>query len=275
MKKRFLFLVISCLCSYFAAAQSRVADFMRALEAKDMKKAEEILHAWDLADANDANLYIAYFNFYTVKSKDAGILSTNGYEMNNAKKALEFISEGITRFPTRFDLRIGKLYMLRELKDYKAYADEVIQMIVYSDKIKNNWKSADFTILDHPEEMFFGAVVDCQEFLFKKNDSSLFKDIFRISDEMLKYYPKFVQSHINNSMVYDAQKEFDKSLAELKKGEKIAPENALLLYHIAFVYSQKEDKSNSKKYYELTVQHCDNKQDKLKEAALKRLEEMK
>ena len=275
MEKKFIFLVISCLFCFYANAQSRKDNFMKALKAKEMAKAESMLKAWDFADANDPELYIAYFNFYTVKSMDAALPATKGYEKNYAKQALDFITEGITRFPTRFDMRIGKISMLREMNDYQAYVEEIMKMIVDSDKIKNNWKGVDFTMLDYPDEMFYGAVLDCQEFLFMKNDPSLYSAIFRISDEMLKYYPKHVQTRINNSTVYIAQKEYDKALAELLKGKEFEPTNAILLYNIAYVYNQKGDKANAKKYYELTVKHCTDKEDKLKEAAQKRMEALK
>jgi len=275
MKRIFLLLVVSCLFCVFANAQSRKERFMTALKAKEMAKAEEILKAWDYADANDPNLYIAYFNFFTVKSMDASLSATKGYELNYAKQALEFISEGIMRFPTRFDMRIAKIYMLGELKYYPLYVEEVIKLITYSDKIKNNWKSEDFIILDHAEKMFFGAVLDSQEFLFLKKDPSLYKDIFRISDEMLKYYPNHVQTRLNNSTVYVEQKEFDKSLKELLKGIEIEPTNAILLYNAGYVYTQKGDKANAIKYYESAVKHCNEDEEKLKDAALNRLNGLK
>ena len=275
MRRNVLILVISCLACVLAIAQSHKERFIEALNAKDMAKAEEILKAWDKVDANDPNLYIAYFNYYTVKSRDAVPLVMVGYDKKYIDQALGYISDGIMRFPTRFDMRVAKIYMLGELKDYPAYVKEVLNLIVYSDKIKNNWKGEDFTILDFPEEMFFGAVLDFQQLLFNKKDPSLYKDIFRISDEMLKYYPKHVQTRLNNSTVYIEQKEYDKSLAELMKGLAIEPANAILQYNLGYVYTQKGDKVNAKKYYELAVKNCNEKEEKLKVAAQQRLEALK
>ena len=275
MRRDVLILIISCIACLMASAQSRKERFLEALNAKDLAKAEEILKAWDVADANDPNLYISYFNFYTVKSRDAVPLVMVGYDKKYSEQALGYISDGIMRFPTRFDMRVAKIYMLGELKDYPAYVKEVLNLIVYSDKIKNNWKGEDFTILDFPEEMFFGAVLDFQQLLFNKKDPSLYKDIFRISDEMLKYYPKHVQTRLNNSTVYIEQKEYDKSLAELMKGLAIEPANAILQYNLGYVYTQKGDKVNAKKYYELAVKNCNEKEEKLKVAAQQRLEALK
>jgi tetratricopeptide (TPR) repeat protein len=246
-----------------------------ALDAKDMTKAEEILKAWDYADANDSELYVSYFNFYTVKSMDAG--ATTGYDEKYARKALEFITEGIDRFPTRFDMRIAKIYMLGELKDYSAYTSEVIKMIDYSDKIKNGWKGENFSLVEKPDKMFEEAVLDSQDLLFSKakDDSSLYKYMIQISEEMLKYYPKNVQSLLTMSTVYITQKEYDKSLEALLKAKDIDSVNSVLLYNIAYVYNLKGDKENAKKYYELTIKHIKEKEEKLKEAAQKQLEALK
>jgi tetratricopeptide (TPR) repeat protein len=246
-----------------------------ALDAKDMTKAEEILKAWDYADANDPELYVSYFNFFTVKSLDAGVIGATGYDGKYAQKALEFITEGIDRFPTRFDMRIAKIYMLGKLKDYPGYTSEIIKMIDYSDEIKNNWKGENFTVVENPDEMFKGAVLDFQEFLFTKEDTTLYKDIIRISEEMLKYYPKDVQSRLNISTVHVAQREYSKSIETLLKAADVEPGNSVLLYNIAYVYNLKGDKENAKKYYELTIKHIGEKEEKLKEAAQKQLEALK
>ena len=275
MNKKILLSIIGCLVCFCLSAQSHRVNFITALNANDMVKAEAALKAWDLEDANDAELYIAYFNFYTVKSKDAGKLMANGYDVANAKQALEFITEGISRFPTRFDMRIAKLHMLRELSDYPAYVEEVITMIVQSDKIQNNWKGMDFTLVRYPDEIFYEAVLDCQGFLFSKKNPALYNDILRISDEMLKYYPKHVQSRLNKTWVYIAQKNYDKSLEELLKAKEVEPANAILLYNLAYVYNEKGDKTNAKKHYELAVTNCTEKEEQLKELAQKQLDALK
>ena len=273
---KILFLVISYLCIINTNAQSYRLNFMNALNEKNMARAEEVLRAWDINNSNDPELYIAYFNFYTIKSQDAALpIAITGYDQQNSKLALDYITEGINRFPTRFDMRVAKIYMLGVLRNYQAYVAEALKMIAYSAKIDNNWKREEFMILDKPEDMFFDAVLDWQAFLFSKKDPSLYKEVIRISNEMLKYYPQHVQSMLNISTVYKEQKEFDKSLDILLKANMIEPTNAIILYNIADVYNKKGDKANARKYYELTIPRCKEDEENLKEAAKFRLEELK
>ena len=275
MKKKLIVSVISCLFCFCVNAQSYKNNFIKALNANDMVKAEEILKAWDMADSNSPDLFIAYFNYYTIMSKNALPLIVTGYDSTYSKKALEFISEGIVRFPTRFDMRIAKLSMLRELKKYPDYVSEILQVIAYSRKIENNWKGEDYVILDYAEDMLFGAVLEVQEVLFSRNDPSLYKDIIRISEEMLKYYPKHARSLLACSTVYIAQKDLDKSLEALKKAIALEPTNAIFLYNMAYVYKTKGDKVNAKKYYELTITHSKEQEEKIKENAIKHLNDLR
>ena len=274
MKSKVFFLIVCCFLCFGANAQSFREDFMQALNKKDMKQMEAVLKAWDLNNANDPELYVAFFNFYTLKSMDAGTLSKNGYDTSNSKQALEFISEGIERFPSRLDMRIAKIYMLGALNNYHDYVEEIIVLIAFSHKIQNQWKHEDFLSVSYPEEIFYGIVADGQEFLFSKEDPSLFNDIIRISNEMLKYYPTHTQSRIAISMVHVARKENEKALTMLLNGVNFDPTNAVLLFNIAYLYHIKEDKVNAKKYFELTVTHCNDKEADLKEAAQKLLKEI-
>ena len=253
-------------CSY-TYGQSFKRDFLAALNARNMNKAEEVLKAWDLADSNDAELYISYFNFYTVKSQNTSIISTTGYDMNNSQKALDFITEGIDRFPSRIDMRFAKITMLGKLKKFPNYTDEVIKLIQYAKKTDNNWKGVNFKLIGKPVEIFFDAVQEFQEMLFAEKNPALYKDIIKISNEMLKSYPKHVQSWLNISTIYIEQKEYDKSLEALMKAKESDPKNAVLLFNIADVYNIKGDKVNAKMHYDLTIANASEKEEKLQDAA--------
>ena len=276
MSKNVLILIISCLLVYPCTfGQSYRVSFQMALEANDMTKAGEILKAWDFSDANDPELYVAYFNFYTIRSQATNVLNVSGFDTKYSKQALEYITEGIELFPTRFDMRVAKIYMLGALNDYPAYVSEILKMIAYSRKIENSWKEEDFMLVDKPEEMFFGAVLNAQEFLFTKENPALYKDIVRIAEEMLKYYPNHIQSLMNISTIRVKEKNYDKSIELLKKAIGIDPTNSILLYNIASVYNLKGDKDNAKNYFEQTIKHIKEKEEKLKEAAQQQLQALK
>jgi tetratricopeptide (TPR) repeat protein len=252
--------------------QSFKAQFKAAIDTKNMAKAEEILKAWDLEDANDAELYVSYFNFFTLKSMEK---DSTKVDKEYLKKALDFITEGTERFPTRFDMRLGKIYMLGKVKDYQLFTNEIVKLIQYSKKIENNWKGEYFKLLEHPEDMLSGAVQDFQEIMFSTGDTAHYSKIVDISEEMLKYYPGHTQSLLNISTISIKRGNFDRSLDVLLKADKIKPDNSVLKYNIAYVYQVKGDKVNAKKYYQLTIDNAKEKENEIKEAAQKQLNALK
>jgi tetratricopeptide (TPR) repeat protein len=273
MKKSLIILVTALLFgSYNSYGQSFKAEFNAALKVKDMAKAEKILQDWDLADANDAELYVSYFNFFTLKSMEK---DSTKFNKEDAQKALDFITEGIERFPSRFDMRLGKIYMQEKLKDYESFTAEIIRLIQYSKKIQNNWKGEEFRLLDRPDEMLEGAVQDFQEIIFSTEDTTLYANIVEISEEMLKYYPGHTQSLMNISTISIKRHDFDRSLDALLKADRTKADDSILKYNIAYVYQAKGDLENAKKYYQLTIDHAKEKEAKLKEAAQKQLNALK
>ena len=275
MNRNILFLVFSVFFYINVCGQSFNKDFTSALGAKNTSKMEEILKAWDFADSNDAELYVAYFNFYTVKSQQAIGLIGTGYDSNYSKKALEYITEGIDRFPTRFDMRVAKIYMLANLKEFSTLTSEVINAIEHSVKIKNDWKGSEFRIMDDPVEMFYGAIVEFQGLLYKEKNPALYNNMLKISETMIKHYPQNVQSMLDISTVYVRQKKYNESIDILQKAIKIEPQNTILNYNLAYVYEMKGEKANAKKYFEFVIANATNKESQLKEAAERHLSELK
>jgi tetratricopeptide (TPR) repeat protein len=271
--KRNIFLLVAGLFLGVLAVNGQASFqevFKKALDAKDMTTADEVLKAWDLADANDPELYVAYFNFFTVKSQQAA--GNKAYEPVNARKALEFISEGIDQYPTRFDMWVAKIYMLGALKDYGAYTDEIVKMIAYSKKIENDWKGDNFSLIKAPDELFKNAILNFQNELFKENNPACDSYVVRIAEEMLKHYPNHVQSLLNLSTMNVRQKKYDESLEFLLKAEKAEPKNAIVLYNLAYVYNLKDNIPQAKKYYELSIANAKEEEAKLKESAQKLLQ---
>ena len=272
MNRNILLLIISFLFCSYINGQSHKELVNSALAAKDMTKAEEQLKAWSLADSIDPELYISYSNFYTIKSQEAGLLSTTGYDVNYSKKALEYIAYGIERYPTRFDMYIVKIYLLAKLKDYKSFTSEIIKMIELSDKIKNNWRGIDFETLDNAEKILYGAILEFQGILLKEK---LYDNMIQISETTLKYYPRHVQSILDLSTVYFNLNKPDESINLLTIATQIEPENAIVQYNLAYLYSLKGDKTNAKKYYELVVVNAKEEEAVLKNSAQQHLEELK
>jgi tetratricopeptide (TPR) repeat protein len=255
-------------------AQSYFEKFVVPFQAGDMAKAEKALQEWDLNDSSNPELYVAYFNFFTVKSLEK---DSTKFDRQYAKKALEFISEGIDRFPTRFDMRYAKISMLGQLEEYTPFTNEVVKMIEYSKTINNDWKEGGFALISDVDVVIDGAVNEAQQTLFAatEKDTSLYKNILRISDVMLKTFPKNISALNNIASVHLDKKQYDKAIENLQKAKDIEPSNARLQYKIGYIYGLKKDKANARKYYEMAVKNATDSDKAYKDAAQKQLDAMK
>lgn len=260
-------------------------QFNDLVSKKDTAGQKQLLEKWELTDNNDPELFVAYFNYYVVKSKKeiitlgqnpkgkdvlqimdqdttnkepvAFMYAETSYEPTSLSKGFAWITEGIKKHPDRLDMRFGKIYMLGQLEDYEKFTTEIIQTIDYSSENKNKWTWADSKPVKDPREFMLRAIQDYQLQLYNTENDNLLDNMRRIAEAVLKYYPDHVESLSNISIVFLLQKQYDKALEPLLKAEKINPKDYIVLSNIAHTYKLKGDNKNAIKYYELTIKHGD------------------
>jgi tetratricopeptide (TPR) repeat protein len=256
-------------------------QFDELVKKKDTIGQNNLLIKWENTNNNDPELYVAYFNYFVNKSrkevirmdknpkgekvlsimdKDTSKKEPVGYlygdiyyEPELLKKGLTFIDIGISKYPSRLDMRFGKTYMYGQIRDYENFTNEIIKIIDYSSTINNQWTWADNKPIDNPMSFMLGSMQDYQYQLYNTGDNGLLQNMKRIAEEILKYYPNHVESLSNLSIVYLINKEYDKALEPLLKAEKLAPQDYIVLSNIAQAYKLKRDKNSAIKYYEKVV----------------------
>jgi len=278
-------------------AQGYKADFEKVFEEKDTAAQRQLLHKWQQTTPNDAELFIAWFNYYFFASqmemvqltttagksamfeiKDSAGIETVGYMGEHVeydrillKKAFQCIDSGISVWPVRLDMRFGKIYALGQLENYEAFTREIIKTIEVAGKIKNQWVWTAHQKLDDPEQFMLSNIQHYVVQLYNVGNDQLGR-MRRIAQAVLKYYPKHVESLSNLAITYGLQGDYDKALDALLKAEKILPQDAIVLNNIATMYERKGDKPNAIRYFELTAKHGNQN---AKDEATKKLKELK
>ncbi len=111
----------------------------------DTSAQSRVLNEWIKAKPDDPELYVAYYNFYVKKSmkevislertqqgnkslqitdpKTGKIVAymNDGvtYDIELVEKGFHYIDIGIEKFPSRLDMRFGKIYILGKIYDYQ------------------------------------------------------------------------------------------------------------------------------------------------------------
>jgi tetratricopeptide (TPR) repeat protein len=282
--KKFYLLIISLFLLTGNVYNQTLQQFFDLVNKKDTIGQQRLLEKWEQSKPNDPDLYVAYFNFYYLKSmKEVITLGQNpkgkdgfqildtltkqpvGYmydgkyfEPSIIIKGFGYIDRGIEKFPTRLDMRFGKVFAFGEMSDYGNFTKEIISAIDYSNVINNKWLWKDNKPLEDPKNYMLGTIQNYQNQLYNTGNDSLLNNMAMISKAILKYYPDHVESLSNLSIVYLIQSKFDDALELLLKAEKINPKDFIILGNIAQTFKRKGDDSNAIKYYELVIKYGDN-----------------
>ncbi len=304
LKKTLLFRIIFlllCLLSLgnIAYGQSYKQRFNELYYQKDTLGQLKLLEEWEKADKNNAELYIARFNYYANNSRKEIVrldsrqpqkgeaLQVSDSSGNEAiaymygetyyvpeilQKGFDAIEEGITRHPDRLDMRFGKVFMYGESGDYEAFTAEIIRTIDYSGKNKNKWTWTDNEKVDDAS-FLLNAIQDYQVQLYEMEDDRYLEYMKQIAEAILKLYPEHIESLSNLSIVYLLRKDYDKALEPLLKAEKLEPKDYIVLSNIAQAYKLKGDCSKAIKYYKLTVKYGDEASKNYAEQQIRELKE--
>jgi len=283
-----------------ANGQTFKQQFNDLVSKKDTVGQQQLLEKWEKTDSNDPELFVAYFNYFVIKSKNeiltlgqnpkgndviqimdqdttkkdpvGFIYGDIQYNPDLLSKGFYWINKGVEKHPNRLDMRFGKIYMFGQIEDYENFTKEIIKTIDYSAISKNKWTWADSKPLDDPKEFMLSSIQTYQLQLYNTENDDLLNNMKSIAETVLKYYPDHIESLSNLSIVFILQKQYDKALQPLLKAEKLNPKDYIVLSNIAQVYKLKNDNTNAIKYYELTLEHGD---EQAKKFALRQIEELK
>lgn len=281
------------------SGQTFKQQFNELVSKKDTVGQQQLLEKWENTDDNDPELFVAYFNYFVVKSKKEFItLGQNpkakdvlqikdqdtakkepvgfiygdiNYNLDLLSKGFNWINKGIEKHPDRLDMRFGKIYMFGQIEDYENFTKETIKTIDYAAINKGMWTWTDSKPLDDPKDFMLSSTQSYQLQLYNTENDSLLDNMKRIAETVLKYHPDHIESLSNLSIVFMIQKQYDKALEPLLKAEKINSKDYIVLSNIAQAYKLKGENKNALKYYELTLKHGDEQAKKYAQRQIKEL----
>ena len=268
----------------FGIAQNYQDDFQKYFQTNDTINQLKTLTEWEKENPEDAELFTSYFNYYFNKSRDeilivaagdppkgeeyiplsdsagnyAGFIGSQiNYDKSYLKKGLDKITEGISLYPNRLDMRFGKTYVLGQIKDWNSFTTEIIKTIDYSAINDNQWTWTNSEKQNDGKNFFLSSLQDYQVQLYNTGNDDLLVNMREIANEALKFYPNHIESLSNLSVTYLLAGEYDKGIEPLLKAENINPKDYIVLSNIAQGYKLKGDKKKAIEYYEKTIEYGD------------------
>ncbi len=255
--------------------QNYIKQFKELVTKKDSTQIKQLLKDWQKKQGDKPNYYSAAIHFNYMQTKGEFSTSTEKSEVTGTfnqkylQKTFSLFNEAIQKFPSRLDFRIGKIYLLSEISDYRVFTDDIITAIAYSNRNKWTWEQNIPSL--NIEEIFFENLQNFVNILFNTKDPYFHNYIRSICENILKYYPNNLDSYNNIATTYLVEEKPDNAISFLEKAQKISPENAILNYNLGVANAEKKDTKAAIKYYQIAAKFGDANQ---KEAAEKAIENL-
>jgi tetratricopeptide (TPR) repeat protein len=212
----------------------------------------------NLQITDSANLVVGYIHGET------------SYNPKYLNLAFDMIDKGIAKFPSRLDMRFGKIHMLGQVNNYDAFTDEIVKSIDFSARNRNKWQWTKNELVKEPKDFLLDNIQTYINNLFDLGDGQA-KNIRRIAEATLKNYPDHVVSLSNLGISYIFENNYSKALDPLLTAETKTPKDPVILGNIAYVYVNLKDNKKAIEYYEKVIQFGDENAKRFAEQQLKKL----
>lgn len=267
MKRLFLILILVA-STIMASAQSYSDTFYSAFNIDDIAAQRQVLADWEQAAPDDADYLIAKYNFYANQSVltisdglGAGVSETFSFcNEPMADSALMVINAAIERYPTRLDMRFGKIYFLGSISHWDDMADEIVGMLDYSDQIGHSWVYPNMdggmkellseSILDY-QLMMYNTLGDWDNMQYA--DSAMLMRMRRVAKRTIQVFPQDIPAINMLAITYTSFKDYDNAIKYLLRAEQLDPTDEVVLQNLADNYAMKGDKRKSKQYQDRIV----------------------
>ncbi len=278
------YLLILLLLGYTAGpvcAQTHREQFQHAFGEGDFEQAGVTLNAWEKEDPEDAELFVACFNYYYRLALQSGVqLSTApGYgdqlEITDEESgetvgylseqmvrndslfdlALSWINRGIGLHPSRLDMYFGRTYALREMERLDAHLTSILEVISVQDT-NPVWTWSEGEPLEDAETVFKEAIQQYMYVFFSMNPPFL-TGVDTISLRMNRLYPDDPVNYSNLGVVRLYREDPEGALRYFRKGLAIDPADMIIAGNLAYAHRQLEQWEEAIRIYNQIIERGD------------------
>lgn len=236
-------------------------------EHPDTTKIKSLLRMWQHFDPDDPQLYVAAFNFYFAQSsrelataaglpKDANLegdssRSWTQYDPKKTKVAMDWMDQGIKRFPDRLDMYLGKAHALRLTHSFDSFLALMPRILNRSVENRNQWKWSDGNVMDSGRRLMLTTMQGYMRELYRTDRKELLPVMSQLGASIVKIYPEEVEVLSMTAVSLLLQQQHAQAIAYLKRAEHIRPRDVVVLNNLAEAYRLSGDKEASLRYLRL------------------------
>jgi tetratricopeptide (TPR) repeat protein len=235
-----------------------------------------VLDVWKLAIPEDAEYYVAEFNYHVnlAYNEVMGILpdlpqgeafaitdstgevvgymgSYLSWDSVHTELALQTIRKGIAAHPNRLDMHFGYIHFLGQAKYWEDFAVAIEGVMAQDAANDHHWLWSDNESFNEPN--FPSFFQDYQVTLFDEQDPALFPYNIRISKAVLKYYPEDIPSISNLGVIAYYQEDLEGATVHFQRAVDLDPSDMIVVFNLAYMYETLGDVEKAVATYELAL----------------------
>jgi len=237
-----------------AIGQTYSQRFDEALNQRDTSRQKQLLQEWRANKPKDADLPVAYFNFFKQRYEaESDPMVKNEF----LSKALSHIDAGIAGYPNRLDMPLLKIALLGEVGRYETYTQTILAVLDRNDVVTDGWLwKRDASLVD-ATDFLLQYVDNFVVQLYNLQDESLHPYMDRISTRVLRSYPTHIPSLSNLAITALYHKDYEKGIGYLEKSLSVDSTNTSVLSNLAYAYGQIGQTETAIAYYQEVIKYGD------------------
>ena len=282
MKKRLCIAISLAFFSVLLFSETASEKFWDSMKVKDYDEAERCLAEWKKAKPKDAELYVAYFNYYIAKATaeqmrlettppDSGeyieaknengdtiyLYSTSTYDDVFSEKAFAAIDKGLSYHPKRLDMYFGKAHFYYMREEYSEQKELLKRVFALHKKYGGKWLWSNNTPIEKTpvdfEETVHNYIAD---WLGTENPTAI-ECAKEIALLFVKYFPNNPVAYNDAGLSYSYSDDLASAKKYYKAGYERDESDMILLANLAYVCKNLGETDEAERYYLLMAESDD------------------
>lgn len=265
---QFIFIVGLLSVGFIFPDECFKSRYATLLSQQNYNEIEILLEEWTNSFPDDAELFIAYCNYYlskgrtTIKTKGSmgsgmyGIKDKNYYDYELTNVALSYLDKALILYPDRLDIHFGKANVLSQTLCFEELTKEIKVFLKRSQINQNNWYWSDnLSFFDAGlvgEEIIFSGLNDYMSIMYNYFDQNkyLLNEIIKLYSE---YFPNNVIGLNLAAWYYSLDGDVNKTIETLLLAYSIDSTDYIIIGNLARAYEENNENIEALKFYNLML----------------------
>ncbi len=178
---------------------------------------------------------------FSLKSQKTG--NTEGFFGERITYDKELIISGIKRsqhalkdFPERLDIHFGIITIAQRIEEWELAGDQLVTILKTSKKIDNKWTWGRINSMrGDPVDFMIQSILPSTSKFFRLNNEIGDKELEKVSNALIKHYPKSIYGYANMGTLFMAKKDYDKAESYYKKAAAIDSSDEIILSNLEYL----------------------------------------